>query len=61
VKLPITDLRQELRDLASRLAGLGQKPPFDYEGFRRISEELWESLTEEQRAHWIENMEQMQR
>jgi hypothetical protein len=53
------DLKHELRDLASRLAGLSHKPPFDYEGYRRISEELWDRLTEGQRDHWIENMEKM--
>jgi hypothetical protein len=53
------EIRGELRDLASRLAGLSQKPPFDYEGYRRISEELWDRLTEGQRYHWIENMEKM--
>lgn len=57
MKLPITDLRQELRDLARALDGGVGKPPFDYEGYQRVHDALWASLTDEQRAHWTATME----
>jgi hypothetical protein len=53
------NLQQELRDLAIKLAGVHQKPPFDFEGFRALIDERCKGQTEEEMQREIEGIRRM--